>query len=269
MTITPNIFKFLYGGNIINMNDFNKYRIFMCKYSCSHNVCINLCKDIYPFIKIKKKQIKLLFEVNKLNKIKMGCIKRSNDHINKLEELYLQCKKLNNRINKNRIEDKIKFYNNLDINENNIQLYHAYLAGILDADGYISIRRPGPNRNFYKEYIAINQIDYEAISILEKMFNVKSYLSDRSEIAFGKSICKPKYEFISSLQNSIKICKAIYPYIIEKKNQIDILFELRALINDVKINKTKVRMIDQEILYLKCKYLNNGGTIEGLNNIHI
>lgn len=130
----------------------------------------------------------------------------------------------------------------------------AYLAGLVDGEGYIGIKKDliksrGLNPVFY-ERLSIASIDKPTIDMLVDFFKCgKIYWHKPSKLS------KRGYW---SWEISNKICifvlKQLYPYIKIKKPEIDIIFQLRKSIIENKSKLLSKEIIDyREKLYQSIK----------------
>lgn len=118
----------------------------------------------------------------------------------------------------------------------------AYLAGIMDADGFftikrstysIRVRKDSKNPIFY-ERIGIKQVTQEAIKIIHDNFG-GCYRIEKPQQPNRKPL------FIVELTNlkANNFINAIYPYLRIKKKQATILLNLRKSLKEGKLKKTK------------------------------
>lgn len=148
----------------------------------------------------------------------------------------------------------------------------AYLAGLLDGEGYVGIKKslykrscPSPT---YHERIQIRMIVEEAIKLFQKTFG-GNYYKEKPHCNKGK----PLYCYQASDLKATNICKILLPYLLIKKRNILLLLKLRDSKNNIKTSerggnkggrrKGKSRLMSpivlayREKLYLACKKNNS------------
>ena len=118
----------------------------------------------------------------------------------------------------------------------------AYIAGIMDADGYFTIKRDTyrtrvikdrENPTYY-ERVGIKQTSKEAIELIYKYFG-GYYHIEKSSAKNGK----PLYAVELRNLKAHNFIKAIYPYLRIKKKQAEILLKLRESIRRGKTKRKK------------------------------
>lgn len=106
----------------------------------------------------------------------------------------------------------------------------AYIAGLMDADGYFTIKRNTYSVRVikdcvnptYSERVGIKQINNEAIEIIYNNFG-GYYHIEKPSCENGKRL----YALEIRNLKAHEFIKQIYPYLIIKKKQASILLELR------------------------------------------
>ena len=113
----------------------------------------------------------------------------------------------------------------------------AYLAGVMDSDGYFTIKRDsyglwviGDRVNVsYYERVGIKQTSPMAIDLIKELFggyrNIQKPNAEKGKPLHGIQL--------TNLQ-AYKFIKAIYPYLRIKKKQAEILLELRKKLKEPK-----------------------------------
>ena len=118
----------------------------------------------------------------------------------------------------------------------------AYIAGVMDSDGYITIKcstynirktKDSKNPVFY-ERVGIKQVQPEAIKFIYDNFG-GYYHIEKPSTKNGK----PLYSLQLTNLKAFNFIKAIYPFLRIKIKQADIIFKLRECINKGKTQKTK------------------------------
>ena len=117
----------------------------------------------------------------------------------------------------------------------------AYLAGIMDADGFFTIKRntysvrikKDSHNPTYQERVGIKQVCPEAIDIIHKNFGGYRRI-DKPSAKNGK----PLHSLGLSCRKAVAFINAIYPYLRIKKKQARILLRLRKSIDKGKQKTT-------------------------------
>lgn len=128
----------------------------------------------------------------------------------------------------------------------------AYMAGILDGEGSLSIGNHSGNRKngdkHYQVNIAISSTDEVLINWLFDTFGgFKGQYTPKQMSRNGR---KQVYRWQCSGDRLTHICEICLPYLIIKKRQAEILFEMRKTFHDAHNQKGKwqVQRVPQEIL---------------------
>jgi hypothetical protein len=116
----------------------------------------------------------------------------------------------------------------------------AYIAGAIDADGCISIKRCTTRmrvkrdcRNpIYKSKITLGQVTPEVPQLLKKCFGGCVYISKPQT-----KNSKPMFTWTATDRLACKVVKIILPYLLIKKQQAQTVIELDTLKNDLKKRK--------------------------------
>lgn len=139
-----------------------------------------------------------------------------------------------------------------------METIYAYLAGLIDGEGCISIRRCKQGKFiYYKPMIEVGMTDKGPIELLEKNFGNSAWYEI---IPTGKRklIC---HKWRVTGTRCLPILNAILPYLIVKKKQAEIVIKLVARIFPRGIHFTpKTRSIEyraRTTLYKKMKSINN------------
>ena len=112
----------------------------------------------------------------------------------------------------------------------------AYLAGVIDSDGSIMIRRRSYEvrvlRNAqnvqYAECIAVHQTEPEAIELFKEVFGGTTYLEKRSR---RKPQHRPQHIWMVTHRQAAIVAKALLPYLRIKRRQGEIVLALREVKN--------------------------------------
>jgi len=105
----------------------------------------------------------------------------------------------------------------------------AYIAGLLDGEAYIGIKKSTAKRNgrinpAYQERIQVRMVDEPAIKFLTESLG-GNYYQEKPSAKNGR----PLYCFQASDKQAIKILKTVLPYLRVKKEVAEIVIELRKL----------------------------------------
>ena len=104
----------------------------------------------------------------------------------------------------------------------------AYVAGIIDADGYIGVKKSKPSpksgriHHSYHERIQVRMVDEPAIKFITDMFG-GNYYREKPSAVKGK----PLYCYQASDLKAFTILKIVFPYLRIKKHQAGVCFLLR------------------------------------------
>jgi len=123
-----------------------------------------------------------------------------------------------------------------------------YLAGIMDADGYFTIkrstyniRRVGDSKNpHYFEKVGIKQAQPEAIKLIHQFWG-GCFRVEKPSSKNGK----PLYAIELTHKKAHKFVKDIYPFLRIKKRQAEILLELRKSLEKGKTKPVKSKHKDR------------------------
>lgn len=118
----------------------------------------------------------------------------------------------------------------------------AYIAGVLDSDGYFTLRRityamrvlKNAKNPCYAERVGLKQVSQEATDLIHK--NYRGYY--RIEKPTAKN-GKPLHSLQLTHLKAHKLIKDVYPYLRIKKKQAKILLRLRAHISKGKQGKSE------------------------------
>ena len=115
----------------------------------------------------------------------------------------------------------------------------AYIAGILDGEGYIGIKRDSVRKDCvnrsYHARIQVRMVDEPAISFLAETLG-GNYYREKASAANGR----PLFCFQASDASAETILRTVLPYLRVKRGAADIVLELRRLQSDAAKHKTKV-----------------------------
>jgi hypothetical protein len=105
----------------------------------------------------------------------------------------------------------------------------AYLAGVMDSDGWFTIKRHAANALYcesftYSEYAGCGQAQSGAIDLLHEAFGGSVRLRSRKE---GPD-WRPMYYWVASNKQAAPVAIALRPYLRLKAEQADLIIALRA-----------------------------------------
>lgn len=118
----------------------------------------------------------------------------------------------------------------------------SYLAGVMDSDGYFTIKRNTYNIRVtktshnpaYYERVGIKQVQPQAVTLIYKYFG-GYFHKEKPNTKNGKMLWSIQ---LTNLKAN-KFIKSIYPFLKIKKEQAHILIKLRKSLNQGKKNKGK------------------------------
>ena len=109
------------------------------------------------------------------------------------------------------------------------QLLYAYLAGIVDGEGSISIKSESMGKP-YVGYLTVTNCNYEMIKLFECEFGGK--VRKRNWSNNQKNISKnwkPSYEWSLTKQQAAKALRLLFPYLRIKSRQATLVLRLARL----------------------------------------
>ena len=143
---------------------------------------------------------------------------------------------------------------------------HAYLAGIVDGEGYVGIKKTN-NRNDcvnpqYHERIQIRMVEEGVIKFFSDLFG-GNYYKEKPHCNKGRMLfCYQASDLIA-----YRICKTLLPFLIIKNKNAKLIMKLRESKKNItkKERGTTNRKMAQSVidyregLYLQCKRNNKVG----------
>lgn len=143
----------------------------------------------------------------------------------------------------------------------------AYLAGLIDGEGYIGIKRTtrrDATSPIYHERIQVRMVHEGAIALLASTLG-GNYYRERSHANNGR----PLYCWQASDAKAAGIARELLPYLIVKRAAAENLLRLRASKDDPRARlrggRTQRRLMDPDVLaereaiYVRAKELNRVG----------
>lgn len=112
-------------------------------------------------------------------------------------------------------------------------IHLAYLAGIIDGEGCIHIGyyfNKSQNISTYHTLIQITSTDIALIKWLEENFGGKTSIYTKAQTPKNSTL-KP-YTWKITGDNLTHICRLVLPYMISKKDQIEIMLKMRETFHD-------------------------------------
>ncbi len=134
----------------------------------------------------------------------------------------------------------------------------AYVAGIFDGEGHLSIEKQSANgkerkHDYYTLRIVIANTNLELIDWLVTKFNGSKQKCKKYE---GY---KQGYKFLLFGEKLFGFLVNIYPYLIVKKPIADVAFEFRKTVGKTGWYVSKETLAIRHDLYLKAKQINKPG----------
>lgn len=143
----------------------------------------------------------------------------------------------------------------------------AYLAGIVDGEGAVTIvelRSRGPGYEHYVGALEITNTNLRLVDWVKFRIGhlIENITVDRRRVVKGQ---KPVYRLCFRNQRAEEILRAIYPYLVIKARQAELVFELRSRMRSFAEVRDCSRLTVGERayrkqLYLECAKLNVRGT---------
>lgn len=105
----------------------------------------------------------------------------------------------------------------------------AYLAGVMDSDGWFTIKHHATNSTYtssytFSEHAGCAQVSPEAVDQLKELFGGRIYLRSRK----GKDHWKPLYYWVVSNRLAADMTRILRPYLRIKAAQADLVLTIRA-----------------------------------------
>ena len=100
----------------------------------------------------------------------------------------------------------------------------AYIAGIVDGEGYIGIYKHPDNYTIYRTIVGVTNTDLKLVDWLHEMLGGNIY----EKPSYGKNH-KTQYNWKLNGTHIVDLLKAIRPYLRLKDEQADIILELESM----------------------------------------
>jgi intein/homing endonuclease len=143
----------------------------------------------------------------------------------------------------------------------------AYLAGLIDGEGYIGVKKTNAKNSvspLYHERIQMRMVHEGAIALLASTLG-GNYYRERPHANNGR----PLYCYQASDAKAAEILERLLPYLVVKREAAENVLRLRASKNDPRARRrggmTQRRLMAPEVLaereaiYLRAKELNRVG----------
>jgi len=144
----------------------------------------------------------------------------------------------------------------------------AYLAGIVDGEGCISISKVHRSKTNSTPYDGIRlsarvNISNKSKLLMEELDSTAGHLANYRPYDFNNPLRKGQAYIweIGKLQNIVEFLESIYPYLIVKKKHCEVLLQFcKSRIGKNHLsNPDRGYTKDEHVLYLQLCNLNNGG----------
>jgi hypothetical protein len=153
------------------------------------------------------------------------------------------------------------------------EVQKAYLAGLFDGEGCITILKTSPKRRAiscsYRVTLEMNMTDGDQMNYLQKITGI-GYVTRHK--VYSRPDCRDRWQWTINKDESVELLYQIYPYLVLKKPQAALLIEFVE--NFVKIKRVANRIdpllqAKKEEYYLMIKQLKylTGDTILWPENI--
>lgn len=147
----------------------------------------------------------------------------------------------------------------------NKEIKKAYIAGLLDGEGYFGIRKhKGNNGNNprYQEEVKISMVEEEPIKMIKGMFG--------GNISMQKGTHRPLFRYESSDKIASQVCHTLLKYLVVKNKNAKILLKMRKHKENTTLKnmgkKAKPDIIRfREECYTQCKKNNSPHLYEKTN----
>lgn len=129
----------------------------------------------------------------------------------------------------------------------------AYLAGIIDGEGCFFIGRYKTAQSYgsgthFHSLIRVTNCEESLILWLEKIFGGSK--DSRYRWTSKKAFCRPVYSWQASGEMLDYICPLIYPYLVIKQKQCDVMMEIRKTYKNIGSKRLPDEIIEKRILLM-------------------
>ncbi len=145
----------------------------------------------------------------------------------------------------------------------------AYLAGLVDGEGYIGIKKANAKNSIsplYHERVQVRMVHEGAIALLASTLG-GNYYREKAHASNGR----PLFCYQASDAKAATVLELLLPYLIVKRESAENVLRLRASKNDPRARKRGGMvqrrtmdpdvLADREAIYLRAKELNRVGLI--------
>lgn len=135
----------------------------------------------------------------------------------------------------------------------------AYLAGIIDGEGSIYIgnfsSNPVTGNRYYQTNMQVTNTDKPLINWLYQTFG--GLISARTPRQLAKNSTKPAWVWTASGDRITHLCEIIFPYLICKKRQCEIMLKMRSTYIKLQHKKGSqgIQAHSKELLDLRQSYM--------------
>ncbi len=135
----------------------------------------------------------------------------------------------------------------------------AYLAGIIDGEGSVYIGNfscnPKTGSKYYQTNIEVSNTDKNLIDWLSNIFGGRIYLYTHKQTP--KNSRRTVYRWTISGERVTHVCELIFPYVVAKKRQVEIMIKMRETFKPktgVIRGVQGIQILDAELLALRQSY---------------
>lgn len=257
-----NLFKSKFGGYTTLRNAYigkdGSVRLVSHQWKSEKSArCLPLLEVVIPYLRIKKERAQYLKDYIVNNPFMRGSNKLSDQLLAQREKAYLKMRKFNDKPSVNG-----ELFSNSKRFESTDPLFWSYVAGIIDTDGSISLKKeirnlPGRKTPVYTPTILLTMVDCRAIYYIMNNFNGGNLCVVKAKTT-NTGFC---YRFsITSKKNVIKFLENCIDYLYLKKH---IAKELLEFCRTVKVcaggaGVPESELLYRETIYSRIKNFNNG-----------
>lgn len=222
------------------------------EWKITDNKAINAIKLVYPFLRLKRKQADIIIEYANIRKMYSRSELRW--HKDKKNYVKTNLKRLKQSITS--LNKRGTGYGNENYKIDQSELSIPYIAGFIDAEGYIGITKVIKS-NTFKPKISVTNTNKYIIELLQKALG--GYIGIR--LRTNKK-WKTAYDLTITYNKAIDVCKQIQQFIFLKSEQIQLFMSWLkySKYNAIRDPKIKKKVFDgRNKLYKKSLELNKRG----------
>lgn len=140
----------------------------------------------------------------------------------------------------------------------------AYTAGIIDGEGCIGIQKQkicGEMKSpHYRQFVEVKNTDERLIDFLCENFDGHKAIENRKTVNH-----KIVYKWYADSNRATEFLKMIYPYLVMKKEQVDVVMELRTTFGHGFHREVPKAILDfRKACYEKLRYIHGQYSSKGL-----